>query len=77
MRRIGDPNDGTAVWTLLTDAAEVKVALEKRAKERSAETKQSDTFVADLPKSLGTPQQPPAPAHCESEQAKGHRCNGG
>ena len=34
LRRIGDPSDGTAVWTLLTDPEEVKTAIEKRAAQR-------------------------------------------
>ena len=33
LRRIGD-DDGTAVWTLLTDPEEVKAAIEKRAAQR-------------------------------------------
>ena len=48
LRRIGDPNDGTAVWTRLTDPVEVKDALEKRAKERSAETEQSEKLFSEL-----------------------------
>ena len=35
LRRIGD-EDGTAVWTLLTDPEEVKAAIEKRAAQRRA-----------------------------------------
>ena len=35
LRRIGD-EDGTAVWTLLTDPEEVKAAIEKRAAQRQA-----------------------------------------
>ena len=41
LRRIGD-EDGTAVWTLLTDPEEVKAALEARARERREETKLRD-----------------------------------
>ena len=33
LRRIGD-EDGTAVWTLLSDPEEVKAALEARAQQR-------------------------------------------
>ena len=46
LRRIGDPNDGTAVWTRLTDPKEVKDALEKRAKERNAEQKRGEADYA-------------------------------
>jgi hypothetical protein len=35
--RIGDPHDGTAVWTLLSDEAKIKSALEKRADDRRTE----------------------------------------
>ncbi|CAH0376009.1 unnamed protein product [Pelagomonas calceolata] len=45
LRRIGD-DDGTAVWTLLTDPEEVKAAIEKRAAQRRVEMKQHDVFVA-------------------------------
>ena len=46
LRRIGDPNDGTAVWTRLTDPKEVKAALEARAKERRAERKRAEADYA-------------------------------
>ena len=45
LRRIGD-DDGTAVWTALTDPDEVKAALEARAKERRAETKRGEDDYA-------------------------------
>ena len=48
LRRIGDPSDGTAVWTLLTDPEEVKGALEARARERREETKRRDEYVKEL-----------------------------
>ena len=47
LRRIGD-EDGTAVWTLLTDPEEVKAALEARAQERRDETKRRDEYVKKL-----------------------------
>ena len=34
LQRIGDPEDGTALWTTVSDPAKVKVELEKRAKQR-------------------------------------------
>jgi len=37
LQRLGDPEDGTAIWTTLTDPAEVKAAIEARAKERRGE----------------------------------------
>ena len=36
LQRIGDPEDGTALWTTLTDPAEVKQAIEARSRERQA-----------------------------------------
>ena len=47
LRRIGD-EDGTAVWTLLTDPEKVKAALEARAQERREETKRRDEYVKKL-----------------------------
>ena len=46
LRRIGDPNDGTAVWTRLTDPVAVKDALAKRAKERNAERRRGEADYA-------------------------------
>ena len=46
LRRIGDPNDGTAVWTRLTDPVAVKDALAKRAKEQNAERKRGEDDYA-------------------------------
>ena len=37
LQRIGDPNDGTALWTMLSDAQQIKNAIEKRAIDREAE----------------------------------------
>ncbi len=48
LRRIGDPSDGTAVWTLLTDPAKVKEALEARAQERREEARRRDKHMKDL-----------------------------
>ena len=47
LRRIGD-EDGTAVWTLLTDPEEVKAAIEKRAAQRRAEAKRRDERFQEL-----------------------------
>ena len=48
LRRIGDPSDGTAVWTLLTDPEEVKAAIEKRAAQRQAEARRRDERFQEL-----------------------------
>ena len=44
LRRLGD-DDGTAVWTVLTDEKEVREAIEARAKERLAEQVAQEEFV--------------------------------
>jgi len=40
LHRIGDPEEGTAVWTALTDQSAIESALEKRTKQRQEERKQ-------------------------------------
>jgi hypothetical protein len=45
LQRIGDPNDGTALWTTLTDPQEIKSALEARTREREAEARYGNAFV--------------------------------
>ena len=47
LRRIGD-DDGTAVWTLLTDPEDVNEAIEKRAAQRRAEARRRDDYVKSL-----------------------------
>ena len=47
LRRLGD-DDGTAVWTLLTDEKEVRAAIEARAKERLAEQAAQEKFYSKL-----------------------------
>jgi len=37
LQRIGDPEDGTALWTALTDQADIENALKKRTKQREEE----------------------------------------
>ena len=54
LRRIGDPNDGTAVWTRLTDPKEVKAALEARARERREETKRRDEYEELMDNAAGS-----------------------
>ena len=45
LRRIGDPNDGTALWTTLTDPQEIKSALEARTREREAELRAGNKYM--------------------------------
>ena len=47
LNRIGD-DDGTAVWTLLTDPEEVKAAIEERAAQRRAEARRRDERFQEL-----------------------------
>ena len=47
LRRIGD-DDGTAVWTILTDPEDVNEAIEKRAAQRRAEARRRDDYVKSL-----------------------------
>ena len=47
LRRLGN-DDGTAVWTLLTDQKEVRAAIEERGKERLAEQTAQEEFVHAL-----------------------------
>eukprot|EP00984_Skeletonema_dohrnii_P026510 scaffold15874_cov77-Skeletonema_dohrnii-CCMP3373.AAC.5 len=37
LQRIGDPEDGTALWTILTDPVDIESALKERAKQREEE----------------------------------------
>ena len=46
LRRIGDPNSGTALWTTLTDPQAIKSALDARGRERrEAETRDGDNYM--------------------------------
>eukprot|EP00964_Phaeocystis_antarctica_P068075 scaffold41228_cov50-Phaeocystis_antarctica.AAC.4 len=47
LRRLGD-DDGTAVWTVLTEEKEVRAAIEARAKERLAEQAAQEKFYSKL-----------------------------
>ena len=47
LSRLGD-DDGTAIWTVLTDEKEVRAAIEARAKERLAEQAAQDEFYCKL-----------------------------
>ena len=45
LQRIGDPNDGTALWTTLTDPQAIKSALEARTREREAEARDGGEYI--------------------------------
>ena len=47
LRRLGE-DDGTAVWTVLTDEKEVRAAVEARAKERLAQQAAQERFYSKL-----------------------------
>jgi len=46
LRRIGDPEEGTALWTTLSDPAQVSAAIEERARERRLEQREQEKTVA-------------------------------
>jgi hypothetical protein len=48
MHRIGSPDDGTALWTKLTNESDVEKALEKRSDQLKAEKKRSDQLFTSL-----------------------------
>ena len=52
LQRIGDPNDGTALWTTLTDPQAIKSALEARTREREAEAREGDKYIQRAIESL-------------------------
>jgi hypothetical protein len=45
LQRIGDPNDGTALWTTLTDPQAIKSALKARTCEREAELRAGNKYI--------------------------------
>ena len=47
LSRLGD-DDGTAIWTVLTDEKEVRAAIEARAKERLAQQAAQEKFFHAL-----------------------------
>ena len=47
LQRIGDPNDGTALWTTLTDPQAIKSALEARGREREAELRAGNKYIQE------------------------------
>ena len=53
LRRIGDPNQGTALWTTLTDAKEINEALKERSRQRKEEeeSKEEEIKGTDMLKS--------------------------
>ena len=52
LQRIGDPNDGTALWTTLTDPQLIKTALEARTREREAEARNGNAYIQRAVESL-------------------------
>ena len=47
LQRIGDPNDGTALWTTLSEPQEIKSALEARTREREAEARDGNKYIQE------------------------------
>ncbi len=50
LQRIGDPEEGTALWTTLTDPADIENALKKRAEQRKEEQLKHDEHVKETAK---------------------------
>lgn len=50
LQRIGDPNDGTSLWTKLTDKTEIAEALKMRSEQRQREERREDDEFAREPK---------------------------
>jgi serine/threonine protein kinase/ankyrin repeat protein len=50
LKRIGDPEDGTALWTKLTDPVDIENALKKRASQREEEQLKHDEHIQKMAK---------------------------
>ena len=50
LQRIGDPNDGTALWTTLTDQQQINDALKARSFEREAELRDGNAYLQEKAK---------------------------
>ncbi|KAK1734313.1 hypothetical protein QTG54_015080 [Skeletonema marinoi] len=48
LQRIGDPEDGTALWTALTDQADIENALKKRTKQRKEEELKQNEHIKKM-----------------------------
>ena len=48
LQKVGDENDGTAIWTALTDPVAVQAALEKRAADRRAERRFQEAYFGGM-----------------------------
>eukprot|EP00985_Skeletonema_marinoi_P021645 scaffold13386_cov154-Skeletonema_marinoi.AAC.2 len=48
LQRIGDPEDGTALWTALTDQADIENALKKRTKQREEEQLKQNEHIKKM-----------------------------
>ena len=48
LQRIGDPEDGTALWTVLTDQSDIENALKERAKQREEEQLKQNEHIKKM-----------------------------
>ena len=71
LRRIAD-EDGTAVWTALTDSSAVKAAIEARAKERREEERRGDELLQQALELSSAPAAAAAAGASSGEQQVAH-----
>ncbi len=50
MQRIGEPEDGTALWTKLTDSVAIENALKERAHQRREEERKQNEHIQNMAK---------------------------
>jgi len=67
LRRVAD-EDGSAIWTLLTDPAKVKKAIEKRSLQRRAEQQQTEATVQAALKEKASPRVKQAEARARAAE---------
>ena len=74
LQRIGDPNDGAAIWTTLTSQQEINDALEARSIEQKAELLAGNKYIqeqaAEKKQASGGPPSS-SPASAEKKQTGG------
>ena len=72
LQRIGDPNDGTALWTTLSDPQQIKSALEARTREREVEAGNGNAYIQRAVESFA--RQTAGAAVKKEAEASGVRC---
>eukprot|EP00956_Cyclotella_meneghiniana_P002070 scaffold2314_cov55-Cyclotella_meneghiniana.AAC.6 len=70
LQRIGDPEDGTALWTLLTDPEDIENALKKRVEQRKKEESEQRKEVEQLKEEVEKRKKEESEQRKEVEQRK-------